>query len=125
MSFDPVGHTTSKNVNTPLVLLTGATGYVGGRLLRKLEAFGIPARCLARHPEHLRDRIGPGVEVVAGDVMDRHSLAAALAGPHGLSTSCIRWDRAVPLKIRIGWAPRTLLRRLGRRVFSESSTWAA
>lgn len=65
-----------------LVLLTGATGYVGGRLLQKLEALGIATRCLARCPEHLRDRIGPGVDVVAGDVMDTDSLAAAFAGVH-------------------------------------------
>jgi uncharacterized protein YbjT (DUF2867 family) len=45
-------------VNQCLVLLTGATGYVGGRLLKKLEAGGVATRCLARHPEHLRGRIG-------------------------------------------------------------------
>lgn len=64
------------------MLLTGATGYVGGRLLKKLEALGVTTRCLARRPEHLRDRIGPCVEVVAGDVMDTLSVAAALAGVH-------------------------------------------
>ena len=69
-------------MNQPLVLLTGATGYVGGRLLKKLESLGVATRCLARRPEHLRDRIGPGVEVVAGDVMDNQSLAAACAGVH-------------------------------------------
>lgn len=65
-----------------LVLLTGATGYVGGRLLKKLEALGVATRCLARRPEHLRDRIGPSVEVVVGDVMDSSSLTSALAGIH-------------------------------------------
>ncbi len=69
-------------MNQRLVLLTGATGYVGGRLLKKLEALGVTTRCLARHPEHLRGRIEPGVEVVAGDVMDSQSLVAALAGIH-------------------------------------------
>lgn len=65
-----------------LVLLTGATGYVGGRLLNGLESLGVATRCLARRPEHLRGRIGPSVEVVAGDVMDSNSLPAALAGVH-------------------------------------------
>jgi uncharacterized protein YbjT (DUF2867 family)/tryptophan-rich sensory protein len=68
--------------NQRLVLLTGATGYVGGRLLNKLELLGVPTRCLARRPENLRDKVGSGVEVVAGDVMDVHSLAAAFAGVH-------------------------------------------
>ena len=48
-----------------LVLLTGATGYVGGRLLRRLEDCGRPVRCLARRPEFLKGRVGPGTEVVA------------------------------------------------------------
>ncbi len=63
-----------------LVLLTGATGYVGGRLLRSLESKGFRVRCLARRPEFLRQRAGPSVEVVAGDVLDRPSLDAALRG---------------------------------------------
>ena len=112
-------------MNDPLVLLTGATGYVGGRLLKKLESLGVATRCLARHPEHLRGRIGPGVEVVAGDVMDSDSLAAACCrASTRRTTSFIRWDRPVPLKIRIDWAPRTSVRLLARREFSELSTWA-
>ena len=35
------------------ILLTGATGYIGGRLLRRLEEGGRAVRCLARHPERL------------------------------------------------------------------------
>ncbi|MDR3673728.1 MAG: NAD-dependent epimerase/dehydratase family protein [Holophaga sp.] len=41
---------------SPLVLLTGATGYVGGRLLKALEQQGSALRCLARRPEVLRPR---------------------------------------------------------------------
>ncbi len=65
---------------TGLILLTGASGYVGGRLLPALEARAHAVRCLARRPEHLDGRTGPGTEVVAGDVLDPDSLAAALAG---------------------------------------------
>ncbi|MEM7356930.1 MAG: SDR family oxidoreductase [Acidobacteriota bacterium] len=64
----------------PLVLLTGATGYVGGRLLRSLCAAGHRVRCLARRPEFLASRVEPGVEVVQGDVLDRTSLESALEG---------------------------------------------
>jgi uncharacterized protein YbjT (DUF2867 family) len=63
-----------------LTLLTGATGYVGGRLLEALEAKGTPLRCLARRPEYLRPRVATTTEVVAGDVMDAGSLTQALAG---------------------------------------------
>jgi uncharacterized protein YbjT (DUF2867 family) len=62
------------------ILLTGATGYVGGRLLTALEAAGYHVRCLARRPEALQHRAGPLLEVVAGDVQDPPSLGPALAG---------------------------------------------
>ena len=62
------------------ILLTGATGYVGGRLLAALEREGRPVRCLARRPEFLRHRAAPTTEVVAGDVLAPDTLGAALRG---------------------------------------------
>jgi len=50
-------------------LLTGATGYIGGRLLRRLERDGMAVRCLCRDPETLRGRVAPGTEVVPGDLV--------------------------------------------------------
>jgi uncharacterized protein YbjT (DUF2867 family) len=64
----------------PLILLTGATGYVGGRLLRALHQRGQRVRCLARRPEVLTARVGSATEVVAGDVLDGQSLPRALTG---------------------------------------------
>ena len=65
-----------------LCLLTGATGYIGGRLRRRLEEGGHRLRCMVRCPEHLRARTGPVTEVVRGDVLDAASLHGALAGVH-------------------------------------------
>lgn len=65
-----------------LVLLTGATGYIGGRLLPLLEHRGYQVRCLTRRPEALQDRIGPRSEAVRGDLLDPASLESALAGVH-------------------------------------------
>jgi len=65
---------------TSLILLTGASGYIGGRLLPSLEQQGYRLRCLARHPEILKQKVGPSTEVVAGDVLDRPSLENALRG---------------------------------------------
>lgn len=62
------------------ILLTGATGYVGGRLLPLLVADGWRVRCLARKPEYLSPRVPAGVEVVQGDVLDAASLSAAMQG---------------------------------------------
>mgnify|MGYP001821210395 FL=1 len=63
-----------------LTLLTGATGYVGGRLLEELESSGVPVRCMARRPESLASRVAHTTEVVRGDVFDRESLARAMTG---------------------------------------------
>ena len=63
------------------VLVLGATGYVGGRVVPELLAAGHTVRCAVRLPAKLdgrawRDRI----EVVRGDVTDRASMDAASAG---------------------------------------------
>jgi len=72
----------SDSVPRPLVLLTGATGYIGGRLLRALDKTGCPIRCLARKPEFLQQRVAPSTEVVKGDCLDLASIQPALAGVH-------------------------------------------
>jgi uncharacterized protein YbjT (DUF2867 family) len=64
--------------NHTCVLVTGATGYVGGRLIRCLDREKYRVRCLARKPEYVRDKAGEGVEVVAGDALDKNSLVNAL-----------------------------------------------
>ncbi len=82
--------TETANVNSTrspgLVLLTGASGYVGGRLLPLLRERGWMVRCLARDVKRFREQNraileqDAGVEVVAGDVLDRASLERALVG---------------------------------------------
>jgi uncharacterized protein YbjT (DUF2867 family) len=62
-------------------LVTGATGYIGGRLVPELLAAGHEVRVLARHPERLADRSWvDDVEVVAGDAGDPDAVHAALRG---------------------------------------------
>jgi uncharacterized protein YbjT (DUF2867 family) len=73
-------HERSDNPETSRVLLTGATGYIGGRLWRLLERQGYRVRCLARRPEVLRQKVGPSTDVVAGDVLNLPSLDIALRG---------------------------------------------
>jgi uncharacterized protein YbjT (DUF2867 family) len=61
------------------VLLTGATGYIGGRLLRRFEDGGRAVRCLIR-PRGRLDAPAPTTEIVRGDCLDEDSLDRALAG---------------------------------------------
>lgn len=62
------------------ILLTGATGYVGGRLLKNLESKNHSIRCIARRPEFLKDKVSSSTEVVKGDLLDEDSLGPAMAG---------------------------------------------
>jgi uncharacterized protein YbjT (DUF2867 family) len=61
------------------ILLTGATGYIGSRLLRELEADGCTVRCLARQPARVAASRAT-TEVVTGDCLDAASLDAAMTG---------------------------------------------
>ena len=62
------------------VLVTGATGYIGGRLVPRLVEAGHSVICLARHPRRLVGRAWGEVDVVAGDVLNRGSLDTAFGG---------------------------------------------
>jgi uncharacterized protein YbjT (DUF2867 family) len=65
-----------------VVLLTGGTGYVAGRLIPLLEKKGVILRCLARKPEKLRPSVAASTEVVGGDVLDRASIQRGMQGVH-------------------------------------------
>jgi uncharacterized protein YbjT (DUF2867 family) len=65
------------------VLVTGASGYIGGRLVDQLRAAGYRVRCLARNPLRLQGRSwARAVEVIKGDVTIPSTLQAAMEGVH-------------------------------------------
>ncbi|MCQ0025202.1 SDR family oxidoreductase, partial [Streptomyces somaliensis DSM 40738] len=65
----------------PLCLVTGATGYIGGRLVPELLDAGYRVRCLARTPGKLRDHPwADRVRTVRGDVTDEASVREAMRG---------------------------------------------
>ncbi|CAL9372597.1 NAD(P)H azoreductase [Nocardiopsis dassonvillei] len=63
------------------ILVTGATGTVGRHLVRWLADRGHPVRALTRRPD--RADLGPGVEVVGGDLTDTATLEEVFAGVDG------------------------------------------
>ncbi|MGW9181889.1 SDR family oxidoreductase [Agromyces sp. NPDC055661] len=63
------------------MLVTGATGYIGGRLVPRLIGAGHDVRVLVRQPERLRDvPWAASVDVVAGDLGDRAAVDRAMDG---------------------------------------------
>lgn len=64
----------------PTTLVTGASGYIGGRLARQLAHRGVTVRCMGRRPEALSQRLSSDIETVFGDVSDAESLERALEG---------------------------------------------
>jgi len=62
------------------VLIAGATGYIGGKLARRLREAGVSTRCMARRPASAADLEAIGCEVVTGDVLKPETLGPALEG---------------------------------------------
>lgn len=81
------------------VLITGASGFLGGALARALAAREEPVRILARRTSALRHLAGAPVDVVYGALEDPESLRAACRGARvvyhcaGLSTDWASWER--------------------------------
>jgi uncharacterized protein YbjT (DUF2867 family) len=66
-------------IDSKLILVTGATGYVGGRLVPRLLAAGYRVRCMVRDPARLQGREWlHQVEVVSGDMFQPDSLVATM-----------------------------------------------
>ena len=71
------------NIAADTICVTGATGYVGGRLVPALLEEGYQVRCLVREPRKLDARPWrhhPRVEVVTSDLGDTQAVTAALRG---------------------------------------------
>jgi len=70
------------------VLVTAATGTVGAHVVHALQERGVPVRAFVRDRGRAAARLGPGVELVAGDFADRGSLDRALHGVQRLYLAC-------------------------------------
>ncbi len=77
---DPIADAAGASSAGPAVLVTGATGFVGGRLVAALAAQGQRVRALTRRSTGLEALEQPGIEVVRGDLLDSPSLVRAAEG---------------------------------------------
>ena len=69
------------------ILVAGATGMIGEPVARQLRADGFQVRVLVRNSLRARDRLGPDVEYVQGDVEDAAAVEGAVAGCTGVHVS--------------------------------------
>jgi uncharacterized protein YbjT (DUF2867 family) len=83
-------------MNTPTVLVTGATGTVGSSLVPALQARGVAVRAMTRTPDHAIT----GVENVVADLRDPESVAAALKGADAVFLNSPSAPDAAKLQIR-------------------------
>jgi uncharacterized protein YbjT (DUF2867 family) len=93
------------------ILVTGATGYIGGRLVPRLLGKGHAVRCLARNPSRLASHPWPGVEIVAGNLADPKDARRALQGidiayylVHSMAGGHAFWERDRQMALDFGAA---------------------
>jgi dihydroflavonol-4-reductase len=61
-------------------LITGATGFIGPYLVRKLLSLGHSCRCLVRSVSKANTVLEPGVELIEGDITDKSNLKGVASG---------------------------------------------
>ena len=82
----PAGPGKTDSMSSPLnCLVTGASGYIGGRLVPELPSAGYAVRCMARDPGKLSDRPwSDDVEIAVADVTDGGALRRGRRDPRHL-----------------------------------------
>lgn len=83
MTSTPTSHQDTPRRQEPIIAVTGATGYVGGRLVPRLLEAGYRVRCIVREPRKLAARpwrSHASVEVVRGTLTDVATLTESLRG---------------------------------------------
>ena len=64
-----------------MILLTGASGFIGSHLLKRLRAESMDVRCLVR-PSSVSSIRATGVEIIPGDIRDPQAVRKAMGGVH-------------------------------------------
>jgi uncharacterized protein YbjT (DUF2867 family) len=83
------------------ILVTGATGNVGSRVVNELRERGVPVRAFVRDADKAAGMLGDGVELAVGDFGDAGSLRAALDGVDGVFLACSNQPEQVEYENRV------------------------
>ncbi len=89
----------------PLMLVTGASGMIGGEVVRWLTAAGARVRCLLRPTSAAPTVSHPGVEVVRADLQNQAAIAAALSGVERVFHLAGYLHSGAPFSAREDYAP--------------------
>ena len=84
------------NSANKVVTVFGGTGHYGSQIVASLQARGIGVRVLTRNIENARERLGEGVEFIAGDLTDLAAVRRTLAGARAVMVcvSALSWKSA-------------------------------
>ncbi|WP_282943171.1 NmrA family NAD(P)-binding protein [Paenibacillus sp. RC67] len=88
-----------------MITIIGATGVIGGALLKRMVELGVPVRALSREPDKLRSQLGEAelsmIEIASADASDTGSLRHAFAGASQLFLAMSNSPRQVELETSI------------------------
>ena len=83
------------------ILVTGATGNVGSRVVHELRGGGVPVRAFVRDRDKAVGMLGDDVELAIGDFGDPASIQAALDGVDGVFLACSNQPQQVEYETRV------------------------
>jgi uncharacterized protein YbjT (DUF2867 family) len=83
------------------ILVSGATGNVGSRVVRELRERGASVRAFVRDRDRAAGMLGEDVELAVGDFGDHASIRAALEGVEGVFLACSNQPRQVEYENRV------------------------
>jgi uncharacterized protein YbjT (DUF2867 family) len=112
------------------ILVTGATGIVGSRVVHELQHRGVSVRAFARDTAKAANLLGDGVELACGDLADAASVRRALQGVDRVFLACANHPRQVAYEIGVIEAAREAgirrmlkLSALGAEIGSPVAFW--
>jgi uncharacterized protein YbjT (DUF2867 family) len=83
------------------ILVSGATGNVGSRVVHELRGRGASVRAFVRDADRAAGMLGEDVELAVGDFGDPYSIRAALDGVDGIFLACSNQPRQVEYENRV------------------------